>query len=140
MEVDIDAPAVRAGDTVTLGIRPEHFTVVDGGEPGRSALHGRVQLVEHLGDVAYVHALAAGGETLTARLPHDTPLRAGAAVQFAFLPGEALVFDAGGKRCGSLSPIGLECPLGPLVAEERAGQGRAGRCNWRPFERTMIFA
>ena len=97
VEVDIDAPTVRAGDTVTLGIRPEHFTVVDGGEPGRSALHGRVQLVEHLGDVAYVHALAAGGDTLTARLPHDTPLRAGAAVQFAFLPGEALVFDAGGQ-------------------------------------------
>jgi len=97
VEVDIHAPAVRAGDTVTLGIRPEHFAVVDGGDPGRSALHGRVQLVEHLGDVAYVHALAAGGDTLTARLPHDTPLRAGAAVQFAFLPGEALVFDAGGQ-------------------------------------------
>jgi multiple sugar transport system ATP-binding protein len=99
VDVDIDAPALRAGDTVTLGIRPEHFTVVDRGEPGRSTLHGRVQLVEHLGDVAYVHALAGSGETLTARLPHDTPLRAGAAVQLAFLPSEALVFDAGGKRC-----------------------------------------
>jgi multiple sugar transport system ATP-binding protein len=96
VDVDIDAPALRPGDAVTLGIRPEHFAVMEPGDPAASALHGRVQLVEHLGDVAYVHALAPGGDTLTARAPHDTPLRAGAEVRLSFLPGEALVFDHAG--------------------------------------------
>jgi multiple sugar transport system ATP-binding protein len=97
VDVDIEAPALRAGDAVTLGIRPEHFTLVDGGDRNPCALHGRVQLVEHLGDVAYLHALSPGGDTLTARVAHDTPLRSGENVQLAFLPGEALVFDAAGK-------------------------------------------
>jgi multiple sugar transport system ATP-binding protein len=97
VDVQIDAPRVRAGDRVTLGVRPEHFILLGDDEPARPALRGRVQLVEHLGDVAYVHALAEHGETLTARMPHDTPLQAGATVRLAFPPAEALLFDADGR-------------------------------------------
>jgi multiple sugar transport system ATP-binding protein len=101
MEVALDAPALAVGDAVTLGIRPEHFALAGTDEPARPALPARVQLVEHLGDVAYVHALANGGDTLTARMPHDTALRIGDTVRLAFPPGEALVFDAGGRALRS---------------------------------------
>jgi multiple sugar transport system ATP-binding protein len=99
VQVDLDGSALRGGDTVTLGIRPEHFTVsaADAAVPGASTLRARVQLVEHLGDVAYVHALTDGGDTLTARAAHDTVLRTGTPVQLDFTPAEALLFDANGR-------------------------------------------
>jgi multiple sugar transport system ATP-binding protein len=97
VDVQIDAPGLRAGDRITLGIRPEHFELPASAEAARPALRGRVQLVEHLGDVAYLHALAGDGQTLTARVAHDTALRSGAQVELVFSPAEALVFDADGR-------------------------------------------
>jgi multiple sugar transport system ATP-binding protein len=89
--------SLRAGDRVTLGIRPEHFEVTDAPAAGQPVLAGAVQLVEHFGDVAYLHALHDGGDMLTARVPYDSPRRAGDEVRFTFPPDEALVFDADGR-------------------------------------------
>ncbi|HEX6361959.1 MAG TPA: ABC transporter ATP-binding protein [Albitalea sp.] len=89
--------APRAGDRVTLGIRPEHFEVTDVPPAGHSTLVGAVHLVEHFGDVAYLHALHDGRDALTARMPYDTDRRAGDKVRFAFPADEALVFDADGR-------------------------------------------
>ena len=92
-----DAIATRAGDIVTLGIRPECLLL---GAPGRISaadvipserradnartlvLHGEVTLLERLGSEALAHVRLRGerGETVVAKLPGDVALALGAAV------------------------------------------------------------
>ncbi|MCB1492075.1 MAG: hypothetical protein KDJ77_09810, partial [Rhodobiaceae bacterium] len=47
---------LKAGDAVTLGVRPEHFTLCEEGEPADIAT--AVEFVEHLGSTALMHAPA----------------------------------------------------------------------------------
>ena len=109
-QLPVDAAPLRPGDPVTIGIRPEQLATATATatasdrasattmQPAAAtALAATVQLVEHLGDVAYVHALSATGTHLTARAAQDTPLRAGGPVLLWFAATDALVFDAAGR-------------------------------------------
>jgi ABC-type sugar transport system ATPase subunit len=75
-----DCPADVAGggaatdEPVTLGIRPEHVVVGQGG------LRATVELAEQLGSESYVHCLLPTGARLVARLPGQASLRRGEAV------------------------------------------------------------
>jgi multiple sugar transport system ATP-binding protein len=97
VELELGATPLRSGDAVTLGIRPEQLSIVGSAVPGACTLAATVQLVEHLGDVAHVHATAAGGATLTARADQLTALRAGSPLLLGFAPDACLVFDAEGR-------------------------------------------
>ena len=96
-ELDIDAPQLHAGDAVTIGIRPEPLATVSQPPAGRAALAVTVQLVEHLGDVVYVHAVTACGTSLTARAAHDTALHTGSPALLTFAQADALLFDDTGR-------------------------------------------
>ena len=102
LTVPVDAAALRAGDAVTVGIRPEQLATIDAIDAVTSplaagaALAVTVQLVEHLGDVVYVHAVTASGAHLTARTAQDTLLRVGSQALLSFSAADALVFDGGG--------------------------------------------
>src|SRR3569833_273887 len=65
----------QVGETVTLGIRPEHL-----GEGARHAMQltGTVEAVEHLGEASYVLVRRPDGTLLTARSPGDCPAQIGA--------------------------------------------------------------
>ena len=107
--------AAAAGDTATAGDSASAGAGAGAGASGpgpspgpgpgpgtplpatSTALAATVQLVEHLGDVAYVHALGAAGTPLTCRAAQDLTHRAGDLVLLHFAAADALVFDAGGR-------------------------------------------
>ena len=93
----VDAAPLRTGDAVTVGIRPEQLATASVAPVGGAALAVTVQLVEHLGDVVYVHAVTASGTNLTARAAQDTPLRVGSPALLSFSAADALVFDGDGR-------------------------------------------
>ncbi len=108
VQLPVDAGPSRPGESVTIGIRPEQLASASATTPlvaaaaaaaaaAATALAATVELVEHLGDVVYVHALSAAGTHLTARAAQDTTLCAGDQVSLWFAAADALVFDAAGR-------------------------------------------
>lgn len=97
--------SMHAGDTATLGIRPEHLRLVaDGG------LSAQVQAVEHLGGESYLHLLISSGETLTMRVNGETSVVADQPISFAIDPAYLHVFDAAGNNL-------RQAPAAPQVEE-----------------------
>ena len=97
VEIAVDDARLGAGDRVTVGIRPEQLVVTTSMPDGRCALPASVQLVEHLGDVAYVHAATDAGIAVTARAGQETALHSGNRVLLTFAAEACLVFDAEGR-------------------------------------------
>ncbi len=85
----------RVGDTLSLGIRPEHF-VDAAGAPVR--LVARAQVVEQLGGVSYVYAAAESGEQITVQQRGHTAMANETMVEFGVDPAACLLFDGGGQR------------------------------------------
>ena len=85
-------PVPRAGGPeVTLGVRPEHVALAQGGLPLQ------VELVEPLGSETLVHGRMADGTPLLAKLPGAMPVAE--RVEVALTPGELHLFDrATGRR------------------------------------------
>lgn len=86
------------GERVTLGVRPEHLsTTSDGGlEAGSPSIVRTVQLVEQLGEAAYVHFDQPRGQTLLAKVTGASRLRPGDRQAF-YLPRSAWhLFDERG--------------------------------------------
>jgi multiple sugar transport system ATP-binding protein len=66
ISIPVSPEGVSAGETVTLGIRPDHIRVSPQG-----ALTGRVELVEELGENHLLYVEAGQGRRLTVREPGD---------------------------------------------------------------------
>jgi multiple sugar transport system ATP-binding protein len=81
-------PPARAGQALTLGVRPEHLLLSDG-----AAWRGEVQVVEPTGADTYVMVQTAAGR-VTVRTSPQTPVRAGDRVGLAISPDQAHWFDA----------------------------------------------
>lgn len=92
----ITAPArsqiASAGQRLTLGIRPEHIVVDPQGE-----LACEVQVLEHLGARAYIHARMTDGVKIVALTDADTPLRPGREVRFQIRPEMVHLFEINGR-------------------------------------------
>ncbi len=80
----------RAGDGVTLGLRPEAMTLQAGGVPAA------VTLAEHLGAETILH-LTAAGRTLVLKSPGDLAAEGGQTVSVALNTQGACLFDATGQ-------------------------------------------
>jgi len=86
---------------VTLGVRPEHLTIVGDGAAGD--LEGHVTLVEELGAESFVHLTVTDGTPMVVRARRDAA-RAGSSVRLGIDAGRALLFERDGQRIrGSLS-------------------------------------
>ncbi|NTE88028.1 ABC transporter ATP-binding protein [Agrobacterium rubi] len=81
------------GRNVTVGIRPEHFSA----DASQVSLTCQVQVVEPLGSDTLVH-FAIGGETLTARMPPETRIKAGETLKIGVDPAKIHLFDAETER------------------------------------------
>ncbi|UHS63731.1 sn-glycerol-3-phosphate ABC transporter ATP-binding protein UgpC [Agrobacterium vaccinii] len=81
------------GRNVTVGIRPEHFSA----DASQVLLTCQVQVVEPLGSDTLVH-FAIGGETLTARMPPETRIKAGETLKIGVDPAKIHLFDAETER------------------------------------------
>jgi ABC-type sugar transport system ATPase subunit len=97
LKVAVDASGARAGDGVTLGIRPEHIGL--GGKAG--AISATVTFAETLGHATYAY-VSYGGTALTLQLPGDVRPQAGKALDLAIPADQAHLFDAAGTAFNRL--------------------------------------
>jgi multiple sugar transport system ATP-binding protein len=86
--------AAVPGETITIGIRPEHLTVVG---PDQGLLRGEVQIAEHLGGETFLYVLLASGETLVVEIQGQAAARPGDCVGIDFKPDAQHLFRADGR-------------------------------------------
>ncbi len=85
--------ALAAGTEVTVGIRPEHFSV-----EGSAALEVTVEIIEHLGGETYAYARDKGAELITIATDNNRTLKTGDRYTAHFDPAALLVFGKDGQR------------------------------------------
>ncbi len=89
--VPVQPSAVKPGDAVTLGIRPEAL------RPGtEGALAGEVRLVERLGGLTLLHIALQDGEAAIVQIEGSDATRAHQAIRLAVDPAACHLFDAAG--------------------------------------------
>ena len=93
----VDLPWLRSplgqGQEVTLGIRPQHLCPADDG-----VLRVRSDVVEQLGDVSYLHSVAADGTEVIAQLAHRLVVAPAKELTLGFNPAHAFIFAKDGQR------------------------------------------
>ncbi|RDK03106.1 ABC transporter ATP-binding protein [Paraburkholderia lacunae] len=109
--VKVDGSSLHIGQTVQLGIRPEHFDqVIDSGSEREQRVNGgatqtlrrRVALVERLGEHSYVHLDDHAGTTVVAKQSGDVSYRPGAPVTVRFDSIACHLFTADGNAVPTL--------------------------------------
>jgi multiple sugar transport system ATP-binding protein len=94
IELPIVADGIRPGDSVTVGIRPEHVAI---GAGEGAVTRGRTELVEQLGESHFLYVRTDDGSILTVRAPGDAGHSIGEEVTLA-IPGRLChVFDREGR-------------------------------------------
>ena len=100
--VPVDASALKAGATVTLGLRPEHMHPVASDSAERRMTRA-VRQVERFGEYSYVYLTSDSAETLIAKVPGDCYTPCGEAMSFSFDPAHCHVFDTEGLALAHLA-------------------------------------
>jgi multiple sugar transport system ATP-binding protein len=90
--VEVAASGLRAGDNVSVGIRPEHLAISTAGD-----IPGRVEIVEHLGDETLAYVSIGAEAPLTVKAAADSGVAIGDGVRLAVKPGTAITFDTDGR-------------------------------------------
>jgi multiple sugar transport system ATP-binding protein len=80
---------------LTLGVRPQALSLVNGAGASGPAIDVRVDVVEPLGDVMDVVGRTAAGTTIVARIPARTDVASGHDVRFAIDPAKLHLFEPG---------------------------------------------
>lgn len=91
LRAGVSAP-LSEGQRVTLGIRPEHLVIGDGGLPAE------IEVAEELGDVAFLYARLPDGHELIVKKDGSREQLTGQKVGFMADPNHVLVFDEEGQR------------------------------------------
>jgi len=97
IEVEAQGGTVKAGDSLSLGVRAEH--IESAAAAGANVLDTRVSHVEYLGDMAIVYAGVPGGTAVLAvRQPaQDVLPQAGQDLRLHLPARHCLLFDAAGQ-------------------------------------------
>jgi len=90
MVLPVEASTVSTGDTVEVGIRPEHVHL------GAEGLEVSVNVLERLGGVSITHGTVGGDTRFCASLPGDAAITEGAPMMLRVSPDACHVFDAAG--------------------------------------------
>lgn len=91
---EVDAASARAGDKVTLGVRPEHFTTGGAG----NILEATITFVESLGSTTHAYCVFPGVEdALTCELSGKASVKAGDVLSLTVPPESCYLFDSNGK-------------------------------------------
>ncbi len=96
--VPTSAGSVRAGDTVTLGVRPEGLRIDPAGP-----MVGEVTLVERLGGLTLLHIAAAGDQMITVQIEGSDSTRAREAVHLSINTAACHLFDKSGLALSRLA-------------------------------------
>ena len=113
LTIAVQAGRLKAGDTVTLGVRPEHLRPAEAGE-----LQGEVMVVERLGGETFLYTqLAGGGEMLVIQADGEIPTRVHDRIAVRLNPVTYHLFDAQGLAVAR----GERHPLADLRRARKAG-------------------
>jgi multiple sugar transport system ATP-binding protein len=99
LEVHANGDALTPGQTVTLGIRPEHLDPLASDTASNTSpqkITRTVSLVEQLGEHSYLHLEQAGGAVLVAKAPGDRTPKQGENVAFNVPPASCHLFTEDG--------------------------------------------
>ena len=91
--VRLRGTAAKPGDSVTIGIRPEHFV-----DDTTTSLTATAQVVEQLGGVSYVYATGRNDAKITIQQKGHSRIPAGSAITIGIDPAACLAFDTAGQR------------------------------------------
>ena len=92
--------AAASGDKVTLGIRPEHLSLDQGGD---LSLQGTVASVERMGDITYLYLAGEGEELITVAQQGDHEIPTGETVTVYTDSKRAHLFNANGQILNRLT-------------------------------------
>jgi len=91
LTVPVQPGALRTGDKVTLGVRPEHLRPQDGGE-----IAGEVVVVERLGGETFLYTRLDEGGMIVVQADGEIPTRVHERIGIQLVPGTCHLFDAAG--------------------------------------------
>jgi ABC-type sugar transport system ATPase subunit len=103
----VDSSQLQAGETVEVGLRPEHCEILPAGvAPGAddTALDAEITLVEHLGESNLLYLKMDDGQELIVRGDGNAEVRLGDSVIVRAPPAALYVFRANGTACTRLHP------------------------------------
>jgi ABC-type sugar transport system ATPase subunit len=95
----IASTTLKAGDPVSIGVRPEAMEILPAGATapaGLELLKARVESVERLGNITFAYLDAGTPELITVQVMGHSPLAGGQEVQVGLRTSQMHVFDAGG--------------------------------------------
>ena len=93
--------ALSSGQSVKLGMRPEHLALAD---PGSAPFSGKVDVVEELGESHLIHVIVPHGDRIVVRAAGDAKVREGENVGIVFNSDDGHLFTDNGlalPRTGS---------------------------------------
>jgi multiple sugar transport system ATP-binding protein len=96
LQIHSNAQGLTPGDTLTLGIRPEHIAH----DFGDAAIEGPIEVVEELGEDRLVYLRSPDGTLMCARWGTQPPLREGTTGRMHLLAARCHLFDAEGMAMG----------------------------------------
>lgn len=101
LKVSVSGDGLKVGDDVTLGIRPEHVSVVD----NKSAIaKGTITLLEMLGHQTYFEAPILENNSVTALISGTQVFELGETVQLGFSGDDCHLFRSDGQAQRRLNP------------------------------------
>jgi ABC-type sugar transport system ATPase subunit len=93
--VDLPAASLKAGDALTIGVRPEHLSR---GTDGALVVEGVVELVERLGESSFAHLRRADDKLFVAEVRGRETPAPGEKTTLVATAQDVHVFDASGLR------------------------------------------
>lgn len=103
VNVSVNSSALMLNRRLTLGIRPEHIRIAQADSENR--LNGTIKVIEHLGDVTYLHVESNRYATpLMMRVAPDTQYQIGDEIKISLPKPQCYVFDMNDQRLAPNSP------------------------------------
>lgn len=101
--VTVPVIGLQRNDTITLGIRPEEFQIVegDGSSAGDLVLTGSINTADRLGNITYAYVDVGLTSNITVQTFLKRNIQTGAPVTLSVPPDRITVFDSSGNRCSS---------------------------------------
>jgi multiple sugar transport system ATP-binding protein len=97
LTVSVDARHLKAGESVQVGIRPEHIPLGMVGEG--TCVAAQLQHIERLGDSSLLYVQIAGQPIATVKVEGSAAMAAGSALTLRLLPDQLHLFDSQGIAC-----------------------------------------
>ncbi|MGM3173561.1 ABC transporter ATP-binding protein [Dickeya lacustris] len=100
--LNIDTSPRQAGESITLGIRPEHLNTSG---TQQATLDFQCEVVERLGNNTYLFGQCYGLDGVKILLPGDVQFSPWQAITLGFEARHCMIFDAHGRRVSADTPV-----------------------------------